>query len=193
MRGADTLPANWIIEWDRFIETGFRDSDKQPARAARAIDTKLAPPLGNLRNEAAALNNLAKRNLRRDFVLRVPSGQTLAELYNVPALSSSEISTIAGVDAATAMHRGGCLDQTPLWFYVLAEAQKFGGNSLGPLGSAVVVDTIISFVEATPSGYLALTPSWKPGDAIPGVGRSPDLKGAQTRIGDFLRFAGVLE
>jgi hypothetical protein len=46
------LPKNWVIDWTRFVGVAPHDAaDGQPARAARKIDTEIAPPLGNMVKE----------------------------------------------------------------------------------------------------------------------------------------------
>ena len=52
--------------------------------------------------------------------------------------------------------------KTPLWFYILKEAEvKQGGQRLGEVGSRLVVETFHGLVEGsdTPSSSR---PSWKP-------------------------------
>ena len=51
----------------------------------------------------------------------------------------------------SALTAGGFLEATPLWFYVLKEAEvRANGNSLGEVGSRIVVETIIGQLRADP-------------------------------------------
>ena len=64
-----SLPENWIIEWDRFIDGGENN--------ARRIDTKLVEPLFQLTDvqgmpEQGDGARLAVRNLLRGYLLRCP-------------------------------------------------------------------------------------------------------------------------
>ena len=78
------LPQNWIIDWTRFVGVAPHDAtDGQPARVARKIDTALAPPLGTMVKEGNdqtdqqlkdLFKHLARRNLRRGYNLRLPTG-----------------------------------------------------------------------------------------------------------------------
>ena len=74
----DTLPDNWIIQWERFIAPGGGKNK------ARRFDTKLADGLFQLQTvtgqveQPADAANLAVRNLLRGYGLRMPTGQALA-------------------------------------------------------------------------------------------------------------------
>src|ERR671917_185273 len=75
--GTDTLPENWIIEWENFFPGG------QFFNRARRIDTKLVEPLDHLRivtgqEEGGLAARLAVRNLLRGYLLRMPTGQAVA-------------------------------------------------------------------------------------------------------------------
>jgi hypothetical protein len=75
--------------------------------------------------------------------------------------------------------RYGLLGNTPLWYYLLKEAELHKnqagqpGRSLGPLGSYLVADVILDALIADPDSYLSV-PNWGP--TIPtmygGVGAS---------------------
>lgn len=151
------LPSNWIIEWDRFIKVTEAD------RSARRVDTNLNPLLGTLRNEgnepdtpfdiAALQKQLAKRNLRRGFQLRMPTGQSAAIKMGITPLTKAEM--LSGNEAiADALQNGNFVHRTPLWFYILKEAEvqnEKGG--LGKLGSKIVAQTIIGLIKEDEESY----------------------------------------
>lgn len=166
------LPANWIIDWPRFlnVKTDFDDGLSQ--HAARSIDTVLAPPLGDMVNEGgdaptpdlrALFRHLARRNLRRGLSLRLPTGQALhRHLKAQGAVLSEPIDDIATAlrnkpDLADFLRGSGsglhC--RTPLWFYVLAEAEAAGGNRLGELGSWIVASSFIGVMLSDPDSALS--------------------------------------
>lgn len=201
--GFNSLPTNWIIEWDRFTgEAPLDDGDGLPARFARSIDTRLAPPLGTLLKEAndesnidikALMKHLARRNLRRGFVLSIPSGQAMAKLFGLTPLSAGEIRRDMSLNVQLVLEQGCFLQKTPLWFYILREAEINGGKSLGLLGSAMVAETFIGVMQLDQNSYLAEDKSWHPGRPVPGATRQPIFaQGDKMKIGDLLRFAGVL-
>ena len=85
------------------------------------------------------------------------------------------------------MDDGGFYDRTPLWYYVLKEAEvRAGGESLGEVGSTIVAATIIGQVRHDPTSYLHQS-SWSPALGVRQRDGAP-----VTTIADFLRFAGVL-
>ena len=88
-----------------------------------------------------------------------------------------------------ALAAGGYLEATPLWLYVLKEAEvRANGNSLGEVGSRIVCETIIGQIRNDTGSYQAVAPgTWSPDEGV----RLPD-DGLIVTIGDFLRFAGVL-
>ena len=51
---------------------------------------------------------------------------------------------------------------TPLWYYVLAEAETLGGYHLGPVGSTIVGETILDLILGDPDSYLTADPRWTP-------------------------------
>ena len=46
-------------------------------------------------------------------------------------------------------------ERTPLWFYILAEAEKAGGNRLGEVGSFLVASTFVGVLLADPDSALS--------------------------------------
>jgi hypothetical protein len=170
---------------------------------ARKIDTRLAPTLGNLPNEGndpsdamfkELLKHLARRNLRRGYQLSLPTGQAVALALGVNPLSSDELGQNGTEAMKQALEQGGFLERTPLWFYVLKEAEvREGGNRLGEVGSRLVAETFIGVLLADPESYLAKDPSWNPSKKTPGSGGPLKLADGRTikKIGDLLEFSGV--
>jgi hypothetical protein len=197
-RGGNVLPHNWIIEWDR-----FDGSSPGPGRVARKIDTRLAPTLGDLPNEGndlsdapfkELLKHLAQRNLRRGYQLSLPTGQAMALAPGVKPLSPDELDQNGTEAMKQALGQGGFFERTPLWFYVLKEAEVRGeGNRLGEVGSRIVAETIIGVLFADPESYLSNDPGWDPSKPVPESGGPLKLKDGRmiAKIGDLFEFAGV--
>lgn len=146
------LPANWVIDWQRnaLPHPTIRE------RSARRIDTRVALPLGAMQNEGedAAVRNLVGRNLRRGIRLALPSAQACiaalndAHGFGIVPLSEAELTEGATGDALRA---AGYVAQTPLWFYVLKEAEmRHRGLRLGPLGTHLVAGTIAGLIMHDP-------------------------------------------
>jgi len=179
-----TLPFNWVIEWDRFVDTS--------TQSARKIDTRLASDLSNMTNEVAPgstlpfdvqalLKHLAQRNLLRGYLFSVPTGQAMAAQMGFEPLSADELQS--GNDAAmnNLLSSSGFLERTPAWFYVLKEAEvREAGNTLGELGTAIIAETFIGLLKADPKSILNEAADWTPADGA-GV----------TNIAELLSFAGV--
>jgi len=165
------LPFNWIIEWDRFIDKGSSVAD----HFARKIDARLALPLKdmlNMGNDPALeprirliLKRLARRNLLRGYLLSIPTGQSVAQAMGVAPLTTDELrqANSADLNAILANADGDFLKRTPLWYYVLKEAEvRANGNSLGELGSRIVCETIIGQLLNDPESYLNQKGGWNP-------------------------------
>jgi hypothetical protein len=192
IQGPDShLPNNWPIRWKRFTD---RDKDD---RFARKIDTHLAPPLTDLANEGNGprfevrvrriLKRLAVRNLLRGYRLGLPTGQAVAKHLGVDPLTEAELLDGAqGV--ADALVDGGFLEATPLWFYVLKEAEvREQGQRLGEVGSKIVCATIVGQVKADDDSYLNRGAGWTPTQGV-----KLTSGGEVNSIRTFLEFAGVL-
>jgi hypothetical protein len=188
----DTLPDNWIIEWERFV-----DGDKL-SNLARRMDTKLVEPLIELHDlrgnvEPGDVARLAVRNLLRGYLLRMPTGQAVAKamaarLYGVreiPVLTAEQLEQgAASPEQAAALRDGGFLEQTPLWYYIMAEAAILGGGEhLGPVGSTIVAEVLIDLVRRSEDSILD-GKFWRPS--------LPCATPGSFTLADLLRFAGVL-
>lgn len=151
-----TLPSNWIIDWRRFFDL----DPAIPVGLSRKLDPYLARPLTNLPNVPPP-NSLAIRNLLRGRSLGLPSGQSVAWYMGFQPLSPAEIAS-AGPDGAIAKELGFHVE-TPLWFYILKEAElQGGGKRLGEVGSRLVAEVFIGLLESDSSSFLAQNPAWKP-------------------------------
>jgi nucleoid-associated protein YgaU len=184
--GLDTLPENWIIEWENFVDGATPAKSK-----ARRFDTKLASPglfeLRNLEGEQETpedAQRLAVRNLLRGYRLRLPTGQAVARFLGLEPLPPEEIEKGTGsTNQFQILEDAGFLERTPLWYYMLVEANHGGGERLGPVGSTIVAEVLIGLVRRSPDSILR-TPGWTP--SLPGA------KPGKFELADLLRFAGVL-
>ena len=202
--GLPRLPQNWIADWSRFV-VADPDNSGGVARVARALDTQLAPPLATMIKEgndpddppqiSEMLKHLARRNLRRGFSLRLPTGQALhAHLKSIGAIDSAPIANVADKisgnqnlkdfleNSSARMH-----ERTPLWFYCLAEAEGAGGEHLGKMGSWIVASTFIATLFDDPGSALSL--EFGPSDSPL---RMPDDSPIDT-IEKWMKFAAVME
>ncbi|WP_460354743.1 peroxidase family protein [Mycobacterium sp. ZZG] len=184
----DTLPEHWIIEWQNII------GDPGTGGKARLFDTRLSAlnrALFRLRQvdgapEVDLAAMLSVRNLLRGYRMRMPTGQAVAELLGVRKLTPAELRDhAAGRAQRDVLTAGGFLERTPLWYYVLAEAQICaGGERLGPVGSTIVAEVIIGLVRRSEDSILRV-PGWQ--------ASLPSAQPARFELADLLRFAGVLD
>ncbi|MBR0695884.1 heme peroxidase family protein [Bradyrhizobium lablabi] len=175
---AATLPTDWIIDWSRFYEL---DPPVGPTpnflfNHSRKIDPFLIPQLHDLPGGGGSL---PLRNLQRGVNLGLPSGQDVARVMGIAALTPAEIAT--GIDGAVAAAHG--FDRkTPLWYYILKEAAvKRGGQRLGPVGARIVAEVFIGLVAGDNQSYLS-DPTWRP--TLPAKTPGTFL------MSDLLRFVG---
>lgn len=169
------IPSNWPIDWRRFFRVGQEDL----RNFTRRIDTKLIPQLHKLPTfSPGPLQSLAVRNLLRGSRIGLPSGQDVAELVGATPLSAQEVS--GGSDGQVVRDHG--LDaKTPLWYYVLKEAEvRHSGERLGEVGSRIVGEVFLGLLEGSPNSFLTVQPDWKP--------ELPSATPGNFRMADLLRF-----
>jgi hypothetical protein len=176
------LPSNWIADFRRlydFKEAGRNDL-AVPARKfnrAMRIDTTLVNPLRNLPagsfggpqvpfDDARA--NLAFRNLTRARMVRLATGQQMARFLrnrgvNVTTLTRTQIkngNNGADLGGLTEPQRKALLRDTPLWFYILREAELNGGKLKG-VGARIVAETFHRAIEGS-SASIVRDPAFRP-------------------------------
>jgi len=151
-------PAN-VIQWRNFIQV-----PAQPApQRARKIDPRIAAGLGALPIAlpgstipiGALLQHLARRNLLRGFLLSIPTGQAIASAMDITPLRPEDLRNTASPDITNAVVAGGFDTATPLWYYILQEANfQHDGKFLGSVGSRIVAETLVGLVQRYASSYL---------------------------------------
>lgn len=183
MRGGKPA-ARRFIDWQTFFN--FGDGNFRPNKL---VDTKLSSPLMSLPGARGpvvgmpddGVQSLASRNLIRHVNFGLPSGQSVAKRMKVPVLSPAQLSELAPYST-----EGVSLDySTPLWYYVLKEAEVLeNGRRLGPVGANIVGEVFVGLLKADANSYMTVNPQWKP--TLPS-----DVAGT-FRITDLLKFAGVV-
>ena len=104
---------------------------------------------------------LPVRTLWRGARVGLPSGQDVARALAITPLDSDQ-------EIATGSHRDvlieyGFHEDTPLWYYILKEAEILGkGRRLGPIGSRIVANVVVDALRADPNSYVSISPDWKP-------------------------------
>jgi hypothetical protein len=171
------LPTVWITDFQRLYDfAGAGRPDLAPANGqlnlAKRLDTLLVNPLAKLPAGAFAgrgtnppddQRNLAFRNLVRANMVNLASGQQLAEQLKVTPLKEDELINGSGgaslADLSDA-HKEALLEATPLWFYILREAELNDGR-LNGVGGRIVAEVFHRSIEGSKISILR-EPSWRP-------------------------------
>ena len=141
---------------------------KRKFNRAMRIDTTLVNPLASLPGFPAAESNLAFRNLRRAKMVRLATGQqmvtflknkgvTLTKLTNAQIRDGSNGADLGGL---TQPQRAKVLQDTPLWFYLLREAELNAGKLKG-VGARIVAETFHRAMEGSQFSIVR-DPTWRP-------------------------------
>jgi hypothetical protein len=177
LRGGVRAPRRFV-GWQTFFD--FGDGEVKPNKK---IDTLLSTPLFNLPLSAIASaeppHSLVTRNLLRHITWSLPSGQAVAARMGAPRLAAADVGELAAYGL-------GLEDDTPLWYYILKEAEVIAdGLTLGPVGGRIVAEVIIGILQRDPNSFLG-NPRWRP--------TLPTRSGRPTgdfRMVDLLTLAGV--
>ena len=156
---------------------------------ARAIDSLMAEALVNLPvppaaerqadERAAAIPSLALRNLLRGEAMQLPSGQAVAKAMGLTAPAVLRADNVAAPFTVERQYRDESVprlakseaqhlddlfsDATPLWYYVLKEAEVIcAGQQLGPVGGAIVGEVFGGLLAADADAFLNSAPNWRP-------------------------------
>jgi hypothetical protein len=152
--GFRPVPAVLAVDWSYLFDLPGRP----PAQRAKRIDGRLAAGLIQLPQaisgaDAGDYGSLAVRDLQRGQGVGLPSGEAVARRLGVEPLTPGEV----GLGAA------GWWLETPLWFYLLKEAEhRGGGERLGPVGGRLVGEVLVGIVDADGESYRAVDPGWRP-------------------------------
>ena len=155
--GFRRLPSLWTIDWSHFVKI-----DPTRPQPSRRINIRLARPLMKLPASVnTGRNPLSVLNLRRGKALQLPSGQSVAQLMGQTPLTTAELEL--SKLRLKAAHRTVLEQDTPLWFYVLKEAEvRANGERLGPVGARIVAEVLIGLLQGDPNSFLSVEPSWTP-------------------------------
>ena len=193
----DSLPYEWVIDWSRFVDK----HSPFPERFALKIDTHLATEIleaqersftpvrsGNMPTKMhGPLHTLATRDLLRGYRFNLPTGQAVAQELGYHMLTPKDfLYSKEHHNTSQTLIESGFLTNTPLWYYILKEAElQRNGNALGDVGSHIVAGTLIGLLKADCTSYIRNN-DWNPSRGVRFENGDPIL-----RIIDFFRFAKV--
>ena len=143
------------VDWTLFFDA----PGATPAQRSKKIDGKLVRALIELpvavtgECEIEDYHSLAVRDLQRGQGVGLPSGEAVARHVGVAPLSAEQV----GI-ASTGWH-----GETPLWYYVLREADaRTGGHRLGPVGGRIVTEVLVGLIDADATSFRRNSHDWRP-------------------------------
>jgi len=180
--GRERLRSDMVADFRRlydFAEAGrsaFAVSADKFNRALR-IDTRLAARLTGLPSGIFGepevppddpQSNLAFRNLVRARMVKLATGQQMADLLDPGGVSLRRLDRkqILGGDNGANLHKlrpeqaEELAAHTPLWFYILREAELNGGK-LNGVGARIVAETFHRAIEGSRASIVR-DRSWRP-------------------------------
>ncbi|MEQ1606552.1 MAG: peroxidase family protein [Pyrinomonadaceae bacterium] len=174
--GMPDLPSGWIIDWRFFYEMGSGTPN-----TAAPIDTILPETLMKLRPRiknysSGRASSLAALDFFRARQFFIASGQDIARRMKIKPLSSrtianmiwdkpikrSDVTSDADILKIKKALVAAFSDSTPLWFYILAEAENQRDKKLGPVGGRIVAETVTQLIYN--SEHSVLRCKWQSGD-----------------------------
>jgi hypothetical protein len=174
--GTRPVPHERVIDWRYFFAV---DSQHTP-QASKKIDTSLAHALIELpasvvgETQYPEQHSLAYRDLERGLALDLPSGEAIARYMGVEPLSADDVG----------LNKLGYQGETPLFYYILKEAQlRNNGQFLGLVGGRIVAEVLLGLLDGDPTSYRNADGAWTP--TLPGQRRG------DFSLADLLRFAGT--
>jgi len=116
-------------------------------------------------------SSLASRDLYRGHSVALPSGESIARALGLAVCTATDLKITDSVWFGT-----------PLWLYVLAEAEvQQNGERLGEVGGRIVAEVIFALLRHDPTSFLSDL-KWQ-----------PELAGRDGKFGisDLLKYSGV--
>ncbi|MDO8356672.1 MAG: heme peroxidase family protein [Nitrospirota bacterium] len=178
LRGAKRAPRRFV-DWQTFFN--FGDGNVRPNKQIDGTLSTVVMLLPGSRGPAPGLpadgvQSLASRNLMRHVNFGIPSGQAIAQRMGLPVLTPTQLNALTPF---------GMERSTPLWFYILKEAELMEqGLRLGPVGGRIVGEVFIGLLKADDTSYLSARPHWTP--------VLPSATPGEFHMTDLLTFAGVV-
>ena len=152
--GFRALPPDHRVEWPRLFDV----EGHPPAQRAKKMDGRLVSALIALpvaitgTTEVEEFHSLAVRDLERGQGVGLPSGESVAKHLGEIPLTADEVG-VAKI---------GWRGETPLWYYVLREADvRCRGDRLGPVGARIVGEVLIGLLDLDPTSVRHAPRDWR--------------------------------
>ncbi|HVT40537.1 MAG TPA: heme peroxidase family protein [Gemmatimonadaceae bacterium] len=177
--GFREFPSIWAIDWRLFFPIEERPKlGRDRVQPAYKMDTSIVNPLKSLPNpivpaQPTVQRNLAYRNLVRGLQMGLPSGQSVARRIGAVQLKPEELvvgkATGDKADQQTPLIKVDPQFEhnAPLWYYILAEAQRDKNDTkLGGVGARIVAEVFVGLMMGDSHSFLAQYPSWCPAGVL---------------------------
>lgn len=162
----EPIPPDFVVDWRYFF--GINGSKPQ---ASRLIDTRIAAEVFDLPfSSPSEQQSLSLCTLLQGQSCGLPSGEMVACFLGIEPLSPDQ--------TGIAKYK---LEQTPLWFYILKEAELNKEDKLGPVGGRIVAEVFMGILKGDSQSYLSVAPHWEP--------CLPSIKKRDFTIADLIKLA----
>ena len=153
--GFRAVPREWKVDWTLFFDA----PGMTPAKRSKKINGKLVRALIQLpaavtgECEIEDYHSLAVRDLQRGQGVGLPSGEAVARRLGITPLTVKQVGLVSA----------GWQGETPLWYYILREADSCtGGHRLGPVGGTIVTEVLVGLIDADATSFRQNGRDWRP-------------------------------
>lgn len=152
--GPRAITSDWVIDWRRFFDFSALAAYPPPSTGlnhASRMDRVFNLHLESLPNFehyglVGARQFIQVRNLLRGLALGLPSGEFVAKELGESVLTTNQL--LSGHSSLQkALDKPEFKQNTPLWYYIIKEAELNRGEKLGPVGSRIVAETIVGLIR----------------------------------------------
>jgi hypothetical protein len=154
---SQSIPPRLEVDWARFF-----DLNDGPTQPSKLIDTKITPAFLDLPivdDPRPARRSVAVRFFLQGKRAGLPSGEDVARSLGEPAT----------LPTTSALRKLG-LTETPLLYYILAEAehqfQDSNEDRLGPVAGRLLAEALIRRLRLDPQSYLNAHPNFEPASVV---------------------------
>jgi hypothetical protein len=152
--GFRPVPREHALDWKLFFDapgaTTAQRCKKMDGKLVRALIELPVAVTGEC--EIEDYHSLAVRDLQRGQGVGLPSGESLARHMGIAPLTAEQV----GIGSS------GWRGETPLWFYILREADACtGGRLLGPVGGRIVAEVLVGLIDADATSFHDKSEGWK--------------------------------